>query len=61
MNERSRSFEDLVWNREGDVSELAIEARIPAAKQQLVNRDGKHLCSVWSATRRSPCPLIYLT
>jgi predicted ATPase len=33
VSERSQNFHDLVWNREGSVFELAIEARIPESKQ----------------------------
>ena len=42
VSERSQNFQDLVWNREGGVFELALEARIPEPKQKLVNQGGKH-------------------
>ena len=36
VQERSDNFQDLVWKRTGDSFELAIEARIPEEKRQLL-------------------------
>ena len=36
VQERSDNFQDLVWKRTGDTFELAIEARIPEEKRQLL-------------------------
>jgi predicted ATPase len=33
INERSRNFQDLLWNRQGDSFELAIEATIPEKRK----------------------------
>jgi predicted ATPase len=36
VSRRSRSFQDLVWRREGTRFELAVEAAIPAERQQQI-------------------------
>jgi predicted ATPase len=36
LEERTRNFEDLLWSRSGDHFELAIEARIPDERRQLL-------------------------
>jgi len=38
VNERTQSFQDLVWGREGDSFELAIEAEIPAERKARLSR-----------------------
>lgn len=36
LEERTRNFEDLLWSRSGDRFDLAIEARIPSERRQLL-------------------------
>lgn len=36
LDERSTNFEDLLWNRDGDAFELAIEVVIPRALQEVL-------------------------
>jgi predicted ATPase len=40
IEERTQSFQDLVWGREGDRFELAIEAKIPDDRTRLVQNGG---------------------
>ncbi len=46
VNERSRNFQDLLWNRQGQFFQLAIEAAIPASNKELVNQGGKRAFAV---------------
>ena len=41
VQERTNNFEDLLWNRQGEAFELAIEVRIPEARRQPKNRVSK--------------------
>ena len=38
VNERTRNFQDLLWGREGNSFELAIEAEIPAERKARLSR-----------------------
>ncbi len=39
VQERTKNCQDLVWGRDGDGFELAIEARIPESRRKIINQD----------------------
>src|SRR5438270_7042126 len=38
VGERAQTFQDLVWGREGDKLELAVEAKIPASRKDKLSK-----------------------